>query len=112
MFGFAGYDFTTAITSEGNVYVWGRNDKHHLGIELDVCPAVTRKFVFKTAKGPSRTLEMPVDNSCLCRPTKFPLLVASPNAGSFFVNFVYSKFHEFDRRRFHSSLFFESFVLL
>ncbi|KAM3725707.1 X-linked retinitis pigmentosa GTPase regulator [Dirofilaria immitis] len=71
-----GYDFTTAVTSTGTVYVWGRNYKGHLGVESSVTPAVTRKIIFKTAKGPSRTIEVAGDNSCIPRPTKLPSLIA------------------------------------
>uniref|UniRef100_A0A8R1TTY3 RCC1-like domain-containing protein n=1 Tax=Onchocerca volvulus TaxID=6282 RepID=A0A8R1TTY3_ONCVO len=71
-----GYDFTTAVTSRGTVYVWGRNYKGNLGVESGVSSSVSRKIVFKTAKGPSRTIEVGGDSCCIARPTKFPSLVA------------------------------------
>ncbi|VBB32718.1 unnamed protein product, partial [Acanthocheilonema viteae] len=71
-----GYDFTTAVTSKGTVYVWGRNYKGHLGVESSVSPSGSRKIVFKTAKGPSKTIEVAGDSPCIPRPTKFPSLVA------------------------------------
>ncbi|VIO87205.1 Uncharacterized protein BM_BM3167 [Brugia malayi] len=71
-----GYDFTTAITSQGIIYVWGRNYKGHLGVESGVPSSVSRKIVFKTAKGPSKTIEVTGDSPCIPRPTKFPALIA------------------------------------
>ncbi|VDM11802.1 unnamed protein product [Wuchereria bancrofti] len=71
-----GYDFTTAVTSQGTIYVWGRNYKGHLGVESGVPSSVSRKIVFKTAKGPSKTIEVAGDSPCIPRPTKFPALIA------------------------------------
>lgn len=80
---FVGYDFTTAVSSKGTVYVWGRNYKGHLGVESSVSASVSRKIVFKTAKGPSKTIEVAGDSPCIPRPTKFPSLVAFALTGLF-----------------------------
>uniref|UniRef100_A0A0R3RYV6 Kinetochore-associated protein 1 n=1 Tax=Elaeophora elaphi TaxID=1147741 RepID=A0A0R3RYV6_9BILA len=70
-----GYDFTTAVTSKGTVYVWGRNYKGHLGVESSIS-SISRKIVFKTSKGPPKTIEVAGDSPCIPRPTKFPSLIA------------------------------------
>uniref|UniRef100_A0AC34Q9T5 Uncharacterized protein n=1 Tax=Panagrolaimus sp. JU765 TaxID=591449 RepID=A0AC34Q9T5_9BILA len=65
----AGRCTTTALSSCGRVYVWGRNDKYQLG--LGYTKKVERKFVLRNNE--SKTVDLPDDN-CIPKPTPIPCL--------------------------------------
>uniref|UniRef100_A0A0N5AEV3 Kinetochore-associated protein 1 n=1 Tax=Syphacia muris TaxID=451379 RepID=A0A0N5AEV3_9BILA len=70
-----GLDFTAALSSDGSVYVWGRNDKGHLGVGLDSLSLEAREIVLKTDKG-TRTLQLS-SGSCVSKPQKLPTVISS-----------------------------------
>ncbi|KAL3110199.1 hypothetical protein niasHT_015802 [Heterodera trifolii] len=65
-------NFTTAISVEGKVFVWGRNDKFQLGLGKTTKKETAcqiRTIALKSDKGNAqRSVELPVDN-CVERPT-------------------------------------------
>uniref|UniRef100_A0A183CCW1 Rod_C domain-containing protein n=1 Tax=Globodera pallida TaxID=36090 RepID=A0A183CCW1_GLOPA len=59
-------NFTTAVSVEGKIFVWGRNDKLQLGLGPTAlkAPGQIRKIALKSDKGTAqRSVELPVDNS-------------------------------------------------
>lgn len=72
-------DFTAALTSDGSVYVWGRNDKDHLGVTSDPVPVEIRKIVLKTMKGP-KTVQLS-GGPCVATPRKLSTVVSSFASG-------------------------------
>uniref|UniRef100_A0A914I8D7 Uncharacterized protein n=1 Tax=Globodera rostochiensis TaxID=31243 RepID=A0A914I8D7_GLORO len=71
-------NFTTAVSVEGKIFVWGRNDKFQLGLgPTDLkAPGQIRKIALKSYKGTAqRSVELPVDN-CVETPSIVPGLRA------------------------------------
>lgn len=72
------------MTTDGRVFVWGRNDKNQLGLGiLKETNSTVRKILLKTNKG-SKTVELPDDNN-IQFPTLIPGLHISFYKG-FFIN--------------------------
>ncbi|KAI1732815.1 regulator of chromosome condensation (RCC1) repeat domain-containing protein [Ditylenchus destructor] len=62
---------TTAVTKDGRVYAWGRNDKNQLGLGILKKPnSAVRRIIFKATKGP-KSVELPDDNH-VTAPTVIP----------------------------------------
>ncbi|VDN03308.1 unnamed protein product [Thelazia callipaeda] len=79
-----GWDFTSAVTSLGSVYVWGRNSNGNLGVESYLHPQSNRKIVFKTSKGQPKTIDVMDNGSNLSQPTRFPFIVPSTFEEAFY----------------------------
>lgn len=78
---FSGRNSTTAVTTDGRVFVWGRNDKNQLGLGVVKSPTnAVRKILLKAPKGP-KTVELPEDNN-VAMPTLIPGLYLPIHKGS------------------------------
>jgi hypothetical protein len=67
-------NFTAALSTEGLLFVWGRNDRNQLGIGSAAAAQKKqqqpiRRILLKSEKGkPQRAIELPADN-CVEKPT-------------------------------------------
>uniref|UniRef100_A0A0M3K994 Regulator of chromosome condensation (RCC1)-like protein n=1 Tax=Anisakis simplex TaxID=6269 RepID=A0A0M3K994_ANISI len=86
-----GLDFTSAISSDGNVFVWGRNDKCQLGVQSLPAPHLTRKLIIKGPKGP-RSIQITADSPCVAIPTRLSSVTALvPSGRALYIYHVFVK---------------------
>ncbi|CAJ0572572.1 unnamed protein product, partial [Mesorhabditis spiculigera] len=69
---FCGGHYTMAVTTDGKLYTWGRNDFGQCGIVSDKPPTTPRKFTFKSKGDVKRCVQLPDESAYVARPQNVP----------------------------------------
>ena len=79
-----------ALTVEGLLYVWGRNDRNQLGLGIAQKKQPIRRLLLKSDKGKTqRAVELPAD-CCVDRPTVLAALKVPAGEGKHSTRFPFS----------------------